>query len=68
MLVRYRWWECKIWGPTGMWRWPMSLSLEMYQLWGAAMRYNTGRSIKNIVNIIERGSLIIFAKALGMLG
>jgi hypothetical protein len=46
----------------------MSLSLEMYQLWGAATRYNTGGSIKNIVNIFERGSLVIFAKALGMLG
>ena len=46
----------------------MLLSLEMYQLWGVAMRYNTGGSIKNIANIIERGSLVIFVKALGMLG
>ena len=67
MVVRYRWWWCKRQGPVGMWRWLMLLSLEMYQLWGAATRYNTGRTIKNIVNIFERGSLVIFAKVLGML-
>jgi hypothetical protein len=32
------------------------------------MRYNTGRSVENIVDIFERGSLVIFAKVLGMLG
>jgi hypothetical protein len=46
----------------------MLLSPAVHQLWGVAMRYNTGRSIENIVDIFERGSLVIFAKALGTLG
>jgi hypothetical protein len=44
----------------------MLLSLEVH--WAAATRYNTCRSIENIVDIFERGGIIIFAKAFGALG
>jgi hypothetical protein len=36
--------------------------------WRAATRYNIGGSIENIVDIFERGGIVVFAKALGALG
>jgi len=56
MVVRYRPWWHKRRGPAGMWRWQ------------AATRYNISRSIENIVDIFERGCIVVFAKALTALG
>jgi hypothetical protein len=53
MVARYRPWRR---GLAGMWRWRV------------AMRYNIGGSIENIIDIFERGGIVVSAKALGALG